>query len=354
MRRARKRLVYAGVIIVLAGAAFFIFRPSSKGNKPGAGPTVQRNPFDAAPALAAPTPAATAPAGPPTSSKPSGDKVSFDDGLVVAPAKAASLLEQGEALVKKGQFVEGRAALADALNSGGLSAKDAAAVRAEMEKLAEKMIFSRELVDGDPCVRWYTIKTGDKLIQIERAEKLHVPDRLLLKINALADAGKLSVGQKLKVINGPFHAVVHKSQFVMDLYLQESDSGRMIFVKRYKIAVGARETPTPEGVFRLTLGGKLTNAPYTPPPSTGLPQVRLLPGQKDYPLDKKGLWMSLTGIPEKGNKLTQQDGYGIHGSNDPASIGKASSHGCIRLSDTDIEEVYQILYEQWSTVTIKP
>jgi hypothetical protein len=33
-------------------------------------------------------------------------------------------------------------------------------------------------------------------------------------------------------------------------------------------------------------------------------------------------------------------GYGIHGTNVPNSIGKAASHGCIRMAKADLEELY--------------
>jgi hypothetical protein len=33
-------------------------------------------------------------------------------------------------------------------------------------------------------------------------------------------------------------------------------------------------------------------------------------------------------------------GYGIHGTNEPNSIGKAASHGCIRMGKADIEDLY--------------
>jgi hypothetical protein len=33
-------------------------------------------------------------------------------------------------------------------------------------------------------------------------------------------------------------------------------------------------------------------------------------------------------------------GYGIHGTNEPSSIGKAASHGCIRMAKADLEELY--------------
>jgi hypothetical protein len=36
-------------------------------------------------------------------------------------------------------------------------------------------------------------------------------------------------------------------------------------------------------------------------------------------------------------------GYGIHGTNEPNSIGKAASHGCIRMGKADLEELYTLV-----------
>ena len=61
-------------------------------------------------------------------------------------------------------------------------------------------------------------------------------------------------------------------------------------------------------------------------------------GRAGLPAGQEGYWISLEGIG--GNRHTAEDGYGIHGTNDPASIGKAMSMGCIRLADDDIEPVF--------------
>jgi hypothetical protein len=37
-------------------------------------------------------------------------------------------------------------------------------------------------------------------------------------------------------------------------------------------------------------------------------------------------------------------GYGIHGTNAPASIGHATSHGCIRLRNRDVERLFAMLH----------
>jgi hypothetical protein len=36
-------------------------------------------------------------------------------------------------------------------------------------------------------------------------------------------------------------------------------------------------------------------------------------------------------------------GYGIHGTNEPNSIGKAASHGCIRMAKADLEEFFPMV-----------
>lgn len=43
------------------------------------------------------------------------------------------------------------------------------------------------------------------------------------------------------------------------------------------------------------------------------------------------------------HRLDLGDGYGIHGTDDPASIGKAVSHGCVRLHNEDVDYLYGLV-----------
>ena len=43
------------------------------------------------------------------------------------------------------------------------------------------------------------------------------------------------------------------------------------------------------------------------------------------------------------HRLEMGDGYGIHGTDDPASIGRAASHGCVRLRNEDIAKLYDMV-----------
>jgi len=42
-------------------------------------------------------------------------------------------------------------------------------------------------------------------------------------------------------------------------------------------------------------------------------------------------------------RLVLGDGYGIHGTNVPESIGRSVSHGCVRLKNEDIEKLYDMV-----------
>ncbi len=268
-------------------------------------------------------------------------------------AKALTLLKKGMEFLKQGKLLDARATLADAMNTSALSADQMEMVRTTLTELADKMIFSREVIEGDPCTFQYKFQRGDVLVKVEPTLKLNVPAKLIQKINGIADPTKIQIGQVLKMVRGPFHAVVSKSRFVMDIFLEEPKTGRMIFVKRFRVGVG-KDGSTPTGQWRVVRGGKITHAPWTPPASSSLERRRVEWAEPGYPFGPEGYWISLEGTGK--TPYTREDGYGIHGTNDPSSIGKASSLGCIRLGDNDIEMLFAMLYDKgkWSTVTILP
>jgi len=91
--------------------------------------------------------------------------------------------------------------------------------------------------------------------------------------------------------------------------------------KVYGVAVGKPSTPSPVGAF--TIERRVANPTYRHNGKTVLPG----PGN---PVGTR--WMGLS-----------KHGYGIHGTNEPKSIGKAASHGCIRMSQADLEEFYELV-----------
>jgi lipoprotein-anchoring transpeptidase ErfK/SrfK len=83
----------------------------------------------------------------------------------------------------------------------------------------------------------------------------------------------------------------------------------------YDVAVGKASTPTPEGKFAII--NRVPNPTYYASSGT------VAPG-KGNPLGSR--WMGLSA-----------KGYGIHGTNVPSSIGKAASHGCVRMRKQDLK-----------------
>ena len=92
-------------------------------------------------------------------------------------------------------------------------------------------------------------------------------------------------------------------------------------VKTYPVAVGKKSSPSPKGSFEIKV--RLENPTYYKPGTV------IEPGPQN-PLGTR--WIGLS-----------QKGYGIHGTNEPWSIGKAASHGCIRMAKADLEEIFKIV-----------
>jgi lipoprotein-anchoring transpeptidase ErfK/SrfK len=103
---------------------------------------------------------------------------------------------------------------------------------------------------------------------------------------------------------------------IPDRQLALLEDGRL--VKLYFVAVGAPESPSPSGEYQIVQ--RLENPGYYKP------GVVVAPGAGN-PLGTR--WMGLS-----------VKGFGIHGTNRPASIGKNASHGCIRLRNRDIEDLF--------------
>jgi hypothetical protein len=92
-------------------------------------------------------------------------------------------------------------------------------------------------------------------------------------------------------------------------------------VKVFPVAVGKPSTPSPSGTF--TIDRRVANPTYRHNGRTVLPG----PGN---PVGTRWMGLSLRG-------------YGIHGTNEPKSIGRAASHGCIRMARADVEELFSLV-----------
>ena len=92
-------------------------------------------------------------------------------------------------------------------------------------------------------------------------------------------------------------------------------------VKIYDTAVGANHSPSPTGTF--TVISRVTNP-------TWYHAGKVVPPGKNNPVGTR--WIGLS-----------QKGYGIHGTNAPKSIGNNVSHGCIRMRNRDVEQLFELV-----------
>ena len=97
-------------------------------------------------------------------------------------------------------------------------------------------------------------------------------------------------------------------------------------VKTYRIAVGRIGLETPAGEYMIN--DKQINPSWHVPLSSWAGDLagRIIPPGPDDPI--KARWMGFF------------DGAGIHGTDEISSIGTAASHGCIRMTIPDVEDLY--------------
>ena len=258
-----------------------------------------------------------------------------------AAAPSASTLSDATAKVTAGDLLGARDLLNGALLSGKLSAADTDMVKKQMADLNQTIIFSPRQFPKDPLGGVYTVKSGDRLAAIGTAHE--IPYELLLPLNRMSDAKKLRYGQALKVINGPFHVVITKSKFIMDVYLGSAGGPQSTYITSFPVGLGT-DNSTPTGTWSIK--NKVTHPTYFPPEGHAGPVLD--PNDPKNPLGN--YWMGLEGTD---GQAVGQRSYGIHGTIDPTSIGKQSSMGCIRLKNEDVEVVYRLLFAGKSSVVVK-
>ena len=91
--------------------------------------------------------------------------------------------------------------------------------------------------------------------------------------------------------------------------------------KIFPVAVGKESTPSPAGSFHIV--SRVANPTY-------YHEGQIVPPGSANPVGTR--WMGLS-----------EHGYGIHGTNAPNSIGKAASHGCIRMARADLEQLFALV-----------
>jgi hypothetical protein len=99
-------------------------------------------------------------------------------------------------------------------------------------------------------------------------------------------------------------------------------------VRRWSIASGSAEYPTPIG--RFVVYEKVVDPTWLPPDSEWAKDAKPVEPGPDNPLGTR--WIGL-----------DWGGVGIHGTNAPWTVGSAASHGCMRMETSQVEELFELV-----------
>jgi lipoprotein-anchoring transpeptidase ErfK/SrfK len=219
-----------------------------------------------------------------------------------------ALIELGRVHEAQEQFAKAREtyrALLDKFPDSPLTAQ----ANARLGDVNMAALLSPVVTEQD---RVHVVKPGDTLGLIAEAHRTTI--EYIKKANDLS-SDVIRPGQKLKLPHGTFTIVVDKSQ--NQLLLAENNE----YVKMYTVATG-KDNSTPVGTFKVVT--RLPNPVWYTEGAVVPP---------DSPENILGTrWLGIN-----------VEGYGIHGSVDPNALGKQVTAGCVRMSNRDVEELYDLI-----------
>jgi hypothetical protein len=321
--------ILIAVALASAVAYFAFFR-----HKPEPLPAAARAPAVAAVRTAAPSaaPVAESPDGMrplPPKAEPKHEpqkKVAAPAPVAVSFAPPArSLKTEIDELIADGKWRDARAKVAAAF--GGPVGD------AERTELAQQGIkINHELLQNradEKDVELYEIQQGDTLEMIARKFKaLNGVKGSIMYVNNYPENAILRAGRKIRLTKGTWSLLVDKSMFKLWVLYEGCP------FKGYTITIGAPAKETP--VAKFVVGGKNPNPAWWPPPDVKITGKTPVPyGDPQNPLGK--WWISL--------EHDIHHGIGIHGTNDPGSIGSKASNGCVRMLNEEVVEVAALAYK---------
>ena len=233
------------------------------------------------------------------------------------PAATASSMDVPKALAEARElFKNDRCLQARDLCLQILEKNSEAAVRADVEQLLGEihitLAFSRRPM---PEKTDYTVQVGDTLGSL--AKKFTTTKELIRRSNNFT-GDVIRVGDRFRVLGAKWAVAVNKNR--NDLLVTMNDK----FFKRYLVGTG-QYSMTPTGTFHVV--SRLEHPTWYRAGGTPIPY-----GDTNNVLGTH--WISLD-IPH----------YGIHGTWATNTIGQQSSQGCIRLLNSNVEELYTLLPE---------
>ena len=171
----------------------------------------------------------------------------------------------------------------------------------------------------DAGLTTHLVRTGDTLQAI--AERYRSTVELIMEVNGIDDPSRLRVNQRLVVPQTDFAIVINKSRFTLTLY----DGDRIFAV--YPVGLG-KDGCTPVGRFEVK--EKIKD------PTWWSPRGPIPPGDPENELGTR--WIGMRALdPGIG------EGYGIHATIRPSTIGTEASNGCPRMYEEDAQELFRLV-----------
>lgn len=225
-------------------------------------------------------------------------------------------ISAAQQLIEQGQLLEALEGLSAWYAHDKLLPEEHAILNKTLDSLAGEVVYNYTV---HSMSRAHNVTAGETLETI--AAQYQIPAELVGKINGIAPGSQLAPGTSLKVVPGPFSVDIDLTTHTLTLFLQDN-----IYAGRFPIGLG-KELPPAEGDYTVTT--KIPNPPYYDQFAAGDPQ---------NPLGSR--WI---GLGEK---------CGIHGTNNPQTLGSLGEEGSIRMLTSDVEDLYDILTVQTSKVTV--
>jgi len=271
----------------------------------------------------------------PIEKQPVGDdnkKIEVPNVPIKISAEAQEAFTQGKKACDSKQYLQAARYLSNAVRSG-LTPEMELQARKMLNEASNHWLFARNIYEDDPFCKNHKVAGGELLVQIQK--KYHIPYEFIMRINNIRNARSIGVGATLKVVQGPFNAVVDRKRYLMSIYLGD------LLVRTYRVGLGkpGRDTPTGEWLVEL----KQPNPAWTDPDT----HKRYEPDDPENPLGER--WIRLKGIkgPAEGRK-----GCGMRCTIKVQELRKSAARGCIRLDNGDVRELYDMLTPGQSRVYV--
>lgn len=164
------------------------------------------------------------------------------------------------------------------------------------------------------------------------AERFHMDEDFLKALNPDASFAE---GETLNVVDVGENLGAEAARVSINAKTRRlaafADDGTMIAI--YPVTVGSQSTPSPSGTHEVT-------AVAIEPTYSYRPDVNFQQGDNDEPLTLPpgpngpagSVWIDLS-----------EPTYGIHGTPDPATLFKERSHGCVRMTNWDAQELAHLV-----------